>query len=378
MSPPFSEATEGFFDVFPRAAVLLDQEYRYLRVTGAWLADHGQTWEELKGRSHWEIWGDHRAAWQPLFDAARKSRKPAVRELMSVIERDGERWLRAEIHPWLRNGLFGGWLVYVENITERKRAEADALASSHLAGLGRLAAETSHEIRNPLSVIRGTAERLRGELQRETGSLPAGMITGALERIERTAERIERIADDLRRMSRTSRMNSFEDTALRSLLEEAAELTADSLDRKDILLDIRPVEELPEELTLNCDRGRLSQVLINLITNAADAVENLHDACIRIETHADEESVRVQVLDNGPGVPEKLRSRVFEPFFTTKAESVGTGLGLSIAQTILRQHGGSLRYLENGPDRHGFEINLPRRPDPPPRRKFDAARPCSS
>ena len=117
--------------------------------------------------------------------------------------------------------------------------------------------------------------------------------------------------------------------------------------------------ELENDLpTISADPGALNQVFLNLIKNAVDAFED-RPGKIVVRAESKGQSIQIEFRDNGPGIPESIRSQIFEPFFTTKSAGKGTGLGLSISRQIVENHGGSLEV--NCPDSGGtvFVVSLP-------------------
>jgi C4-dicarboxylate-specific signal transduction histidine kinase len=119
------------------------------------------------------------------------------------------------------------------------------------------------------------------------------------------------------------------------------------------------VAAISPELLVSCRTVQISQILLNLLSNAHDAVEGTASSVVEIAVDADERHVRIAVLDSGPGVPQHLVPRVMEPFFTTKEVGKGTGLGLSVSRGIAEAHRGSLAYAPRD-GRTCFVLTLPR------------------
>ena len=143
--------------------------------------------------------------------------------------------------------------------------------------------------------------------------------------------------------------------ALPPLLEETRTIVEARLTSSSATLDCDLPNDLP---SLRAGPTRLQQVLVNLITNAADAVEGQPDRRITLTAHAENGQVVIRVRDRGPGVPEAIAARIFDPFFTTKGMGAGLGLGLSISANIIRDLGGEITCRNAAPGAE-FCIRLP-------------------
>lgn len=240
------------------------------------------------------------------------------------------------------------WLVIAREITERKQLERQLFHSEKLASVGLLAAGVAHEIGNPLSAISGYAQILsRKKVAQEDRVEFAAAV-------HQEAGRIEKIIQDLLTYSRPA---SGVRTRLR--LNEAVEsvlslLTNQKLFRK-ITLEIRPDPADPEVFM---DRDHLAQVLVNLVLNAAQAMDGA--GAIRVGIESGPKTAILTVADQGPGISPQAAARIFDPFFTTKAIGQGTGLGLSICHRLVEGEGGLIRLGESDGPGATFEVVLPR------------------
>jgi PAS domain S-box-containing protein len=228
-------------------------------------------------------------------------------------------------------------LGIARDITERKRAERERdTLEEHLRQLqkmeaiGRLAGGVAHEINNPLGVILGFAQSVAKRL--EDGD-PLEM---PLRSIEREALRCKALVKDLLAFSRRS-SGVFEPVRITDLLSTTETLLRNQARLQEIEFVTRCEPDLPELLA---DFNRLQQVLVNLATNAIDAMPQ--GGTLRIEAGKDNGDMRLIVSDTGLGMADEVRQRIFEPFFTTKEVGKGTGLGLSLVYEIMQQHGGEV------------------------------------
>jgi two-component system NtrC family sensor kinase len=228
------------------------------------------------------------------------------------------------------------------------RAQAELVTAERLATVGRLAAGVAHEVGNPLSGILGYLSLLRGQ------AAASPETREYVERIETEVHRINGIVRGLLDLGRPPRP-TLAPVEVAPLAETAVRLVAAGPDFQgvEVTVDVTP------GLVVLADAGPLSQVLINLLLNAAQAMGGR--GALRLEARAGPEaSVRIDVLDTGPGIPPEVQSRLFEPFFTTKPGGKGTGLGLAISQSLVRAMGGTLE-AGDAPEGGGrFSVRLPR------------------
>lgn len=228
------------------------------------------------------------------------------------------------------------------------RTQRELIASEKLASLGKLSAGVAHEIGNPLSAIRGYVEVLK------KGYIPDKEKTEFLNSIEKEIERIDRI---IRTLLDYSRPRGFElkRVDVNDVIRDAAEIvkTQGLLKSIDLKLELSPGLS-----PIEVDPHQLSQVFINLILNAKDAI--VQNGTITISSYkTPDDGIEVAVKDNGAGIPREIIDKIFDPFFTTKEPGKGTGLGLSVSQRIVHFFGGSIDVeSETGRD-SVFKITFP-------------------
>ena len=242
-----------------------------------------------------------------------------------------------------------------ETNRQLRRAEAEARRAERLAALGQLSAGLAHEIRNPLGVIKGSADMLNRKV---SGSEPlvaelAGYISSEVNRLNALVVRFLDFARPSKLELRPDRVSDIVDRAL-----EAA--TA-AFPNTDVKIERRYAPNLPE---IPADPQLCEQVFVNLITNAFQAMQAQDAASektlrllIAPEVWNGEPGVGVIVEDSGPGVPPELREQIFNPFFTSKKD--GVGLGLSIVAKIVDDHRGTIRLESNPPRGARFHVFFP-------------------
>ena len=243
----------------------------------------------------------------------------------------------------------------VETNRQLRRAEAEAHRAERLAALGQLSAGLAHEIRNPLGVIKGSAEMLSRKV---AGSQPlvaelAGYISSEVNRLNALVVRFLDFARPSKLELRPVRVSEIVDRALES--------AAASFPNAKVKIERQYAQGLPE---IQADRQLCEQVFVNLITNAFQAMEGQDaslDATLRLsiapEVSNGESGVCVTVEDSGPGVPPELREQIFNPFFTSKKD--GVGLGLSIVAKIVDDHRGAIRLDSDTTHGARFRVFFP-------------------
>jgi two-component system NtrC family sensor kinase len=227
---------------------------------------------------------------------------------------------------------------------------------SRLASAGRLVAVVVHEINNALSGILGYAQFLLAQ------SLPPEAHRD-LERVHEEALRTARVAQNLLRFSRGGRGDR---AILRAdeLIARCAELKRRDFALRSIRLEVDVAADLPP---VEGDEALLSQVLINLLTNAQQGISAMRDrGQVSIRARSTRRRVIIEVADDGPGIPVHLRDRVFEPFFTSRHDGSGTGLGLTLCREILHDHDGEIRIARRGPPGATLSVSLPAAAAAPP------------
>ncbi|MFL5305343.1 MAG: sensor histidine kinase [Polyangia bacterium] len=231
-----------------------------------------------------------------------------------------------------------------DDVRERLRAQSElelsrqtAAYSAKMAALGEMSSNVAHEVNNPLAAILLRAHRLRQLVSRSPLDLEAvARVSGD---IEATVHRIHRIVDALRTFARDAEHDPLRPEPVARIVADTVELCNERFRHHAIELRIDPI---PADLYASCRGIQISQILLNLLGNAFDAVETQSVRWVRIRTERDDDWVRIAVLDSGPGVPPDLENRIMEPFFTTKEVGKGTGLGLSVSKGIAEAHGGEL------------------------------------
>jgi two-component system cell cycle sensor histidine kinase/response regulator CckA len=362
------ELLQTVFDHIPVMAVLFDDSGRARFVNREAELVLGWTLEE------WQA-GNVLAACFPDADVFAQASELLAKTPSRWIELAARtRFGRAIETIWYGVALpSGGALAIAQDVTAQKTAAREVRLledrlrrKQKLESLGTLAAGVAHEVNNPLTWLMGNVECLKVLLDDHGENLPARVIEDlseiAIEMRDGT-ERIRRIVAGLKPFTRSDE-DSFGPVDLLSVLDAAVDLAGNEIRHRARL--VRRIRKVPP---VYGNPARLTQVFVNLLVNAAQAIAHGHaaDNRIRIATRmADDTRVCVTVADTGVGIPAPVLDRIFEPFFTTRAPE-RTGLGLSICHSIVESCGGEIEVVSQPGEGTCFNIYLPASAEPLPR-----------
>lgn len=321
-------------------------------------------------------------------------------ETSSFVDRGGEiyhretnRWFFLTFCQFTGIGTEKGEVITLHDVTEAKRfaleleqantelkeTQSQMLQKEKMASIGQLAAGVAHEINNPMGFITsnlGTLRKyggkllefmtfivdrskslpeLREQIETERQKLKIDYVADDLENLITEslegAERVRKIVADLKSFSRVDEAE-YKVVDLAECLDSTINIVWNELKYKATLKKV--YGELPP---LRCYPQQLNQVFMNLLVNAAHAIENQGEITIR--TWSESGWVSVSIEDNGCGIPDDVKARIFEPFFTTKEVGRGTGLGLSISYDIVKKHGGEITVASESGKGTTFVVRLP-------------------
>jgi two-component system NtrC family sensor kinase len=283
----------------------------------------------------------------------------AMREQLREVERARAEAASAEARAALTGALERANTELESTNKALRDTQGKLVQAAKMASLGELVAGIAHEINNPLAFIlahQGTVTRLLAQVAPRVAEDPEAR--QAVEKAARRAEsmtlglrRIQELVLNLRKFSRLDEAGSQEVDVPEAISTVLVLLTHKLSDR--IVVE----RHFAAPRILRCSPALLNQVVMNIIGNAADAIEG--SGRVRVATRTEGEDYVIEVSDTGPGVPEAIRARIFEPFFTTKPVGSGTGLGLSIAYAVVEAHHGGIAVDDAPGGGARFTIRVP-------------------
>jgi two-component system NtrC family sensor kinase len=344
---------ETAFNALHEGLAVIGPEGRIQRANSSLARLAGVPEPELIGRDFQALlFGDAESP-AALLASARRGESPAP----GVVRIAPDRFLRLTVSPLA--GAPRAVVALVEDVTEQQALEAQLFQNEKMAAIGQLVSGVAHELNNPLTSIAGLTELLL-----ERG--PGGDATRQhLRVIHDQADRAGRIVRNLLTFVRkgTPEPEPFD---LNEVVMGTSLLIAYEVRLRDVELDTRPSKE---PVMVVGDRNELQQVIVNLVTNAVQALAGLpagRRRAITLETACDGDHARVVVRDTGDGVPAEHVPNLFTPFFTTKPAGQGTGLGLSLSYGLVQAHAGTLTYAPAPGGGAEFTVTLPRAMVPAP------------
>ena len=354
----------AMFEAMPQGVVLTDRNLRVIQANRSaerMLADCGG------GAARFDSLLE-RLALMPQVQDVRGGRCNVAE---GEAQPDGDRTWSLTVSRMLDEEGAKDRLVFVlTDITERRRLQRQLAQSEKMSSLGQMISGVAHELNNPLASIVGYTQLIRGAAQGD------GPLHKRLEVLGREAERCRKIVQNLLSFVRHHEPE-HKPLSLNQVVENVVALLRYQLRVDGIRVDSELDTGLP---ALEGDAHQLEQVLVNLLTNAAQAIRQTGEpGTVTLRTRpASAGGVMLEIRDTGPGIPETARSRIFDPFFTTKGPGEGTGLGLSLVYGIVTAHGGTIETLHHEGPGTTFRIRLPggrsepraetlaRTPSPPP------------
>jgi two-component system NtrC family sensor kinase len=346
------EFARRLMDSFPDVVVALDTEAQYTFASPQLLDALGYQPEDLIGKKL----GGHtdpqdRAAMLELFNDLISGRRSNGQIEYRTQHKNGTwRLFRASARPLQdETGRTTGIIASARDITDQQRLQQQLIQSERLVAMGQMIAGVAHELNNPLTAILGVTELMRDQTADETSRRQ-------LDLAHRQARRAAHIVQSLLVFSRPAKPRNTL-LHLGDLLQRTLQLHEHSLRSNHIQVDLAARPDLP---TVLGDSNQLTQVFLNLIVNAEQAVREIRDqGTLRIRLGVVGDRVLITFQDDGVGIRRETLPRIFDPFFTTKRPGRGTGLGLSICMAIIREHNGDISAQPLPDGGSVFTVSLP-------------------
>jgi two-component system sensor kinase FixL len=340
--------------------MILDQEFKIVRVNAAAISFFNLPLEGVVGNHCYTLM--HGTNEPVEICPLSQMMKTKTHEETELYDDKTKAWFHVSVDPILDDkGEITRAVHTVKDITERKRVEQEAFDArreltrmERLSRMGELSASLSHELNQPLTAILSNARAALRFLQ--TGKLDPGELEEILQDIVKDDKRAGDIIRNLRAMVKPEE-GEQELTSINDVLHETVALFRSEAIIRNVRIKMDLGDALPP---VHINKVQIQQVLINLLTNAAESMTGGESAerIIVLQTVASSDGVvKVTVRDFGAGVEEQALQRIFEPFFTTKRS--GLGMGLSLSRSIIESHGGHI-WAENNPDKGiTFYFDLP-------------------
>lgn len=219
-------------------------------------------------------------------------------------------------------------------LLEEQRART--FSSAKFAALGEMASGIGHEINNPTTIIELNTRQIEYLIKNDE---PKAEALERLAVISKTVRRITRIVESMKNFSRESSRDEFQNEEVKKIVTETLVFCGERFKHHHIQFSTSYSEE---NISINCKPSQISQILLNLLNNAFDAIEVLPEKWIKLDVIRVNGKVLISITDSGKGIPVEEQERIFRPFYTTKPVGRGTGLGLSLSRKIAEDHGGTL------------------------------------
>jgi len=263
---------------------------------------------------------------------------------LSGLRKDGAEFpAEVSLNCWQTNGEYY-WSAIIRDLTERKKTQELLLNSEKLSIAGQLAAGIAHEIRNPLTAIKGFHQLMKSESNGKPYYFDI---------LSDEMNRIELILNELLLLAKPQAMK-LKQAEVRGLLEQVCALMEPQVHLHNIEVEVKCEPDVPRFIP--CDENQIKQILINFLKNAIEAMPNGGQIQITVHLHG-EDRIRLRIIDQGEGIPEDKLKKIGEPFYTTKEK--GTGLGFMVCRKIVEDHRGTLTISSKVNEGTTVEVVLP-------------------
>lgn len=337
----------AILDTASDAILSVDKDDRILVYNPAAQAMFGYSAGEAVGKPFNTLLESQRGGdYRELMNLIRKgaSRCQDKRLALTGIRKDGEKFpIEMGISCFETRGI-PTYTAIIRDVTVEKQMEKKLLQTERLAAVGQAVAHVAHEIKNPLMIIGGFSQQLTKALSDAKSRQKIGMILDEVERLEKLVRNVGDFTKEYKLVKRAADING--------VIRDVLRLMGESPFSEKYTFSPTLAEDLRE---IPCDPDRLRQVLMNLFSNAMQAMEN--GGAVSISTERRSDSVLIRITDQGIGMSENQLLHIFEPFYTTRQK--GSGLGLAISYKIVHAHGGDLSAVSSLGRGTSFVITLP-------------------
>lgn len=282
--------------------------------------------------------------------------KPQKNNIMGIrSKKQRTKWLSITSTPLFlkETDVASHAVTTFSDITEQRNSQQTIFHSAKMISLGEMAGGVAHEINTPLAIISLAIEQINSSLENSNPNIET--VRQKLKKIDETVGRIARIVKGLRTFSRDSKSDKWEYSSIKKIILDTIALCSEKFSAHGISLTF----DCGEDYLVHCEPTQVSQVILNLLSNAFDAAQDSKEKWVKISAGEQADSIVVKVVDSGKGIKDEDKEKIMQPFFTTKEVGKGTGLGLSISKGIIESFKGSF-FLEDGAKNTCFVVRLPK------------------
>jgi two-component system, NtrC family, sensor kinase len=342
---------ETTFDAMQDCVSVHDTTGKVIRANVALARRLGTIPQKVIGRYCSEIYNPEGSSLSPCRHTRFLKSENLIVEEMALPAMGGVFQISAS--PWYeKDNRVAGSIHVAKDISNEKLLQQQLVQSEKLSAIGQLISGIAHELNNPLTGVMGYSQllQLRKDLDERAKD--------SLLKINNLALRCQKIVQNLLSFARKQKPErTLSD--INDILEKTVELRVYELQVNNIEISRELDRNLPKTIA---DAHQLQQVFLNVLTNAEQAMLEAHGKgrlIIRTRTDESKTNIVIEIIDDGPGIPESHLTRIFDPFFTTKEVGKGTGLGLSLSYGMIKEHGGNIYARSNLEDGSTFVIELP-------------------
>ncbi|MEK6599717.1 MAG: ATP-binding protein [Deltaproteobacteria bacterium] len=320
-------------------------DYRLAKVNSALTLRCHTTPEDLVGRYCWEVYhnSNHKCPECP-HERTLKTGKPSISE--KEYHPLGGTFLSSTFPYFNEDGKMIGTIHIAKEITFEKKLQEKLIHSEKMAAMGQIAAGIAHEINNPLNSITGYASYLLEQRDETPGKEELDKILKAAVRCKESVRKFLNLARDIPK--------KIESIDIKEVIENVLSMCHHNIFSQKIKV-IKGIIE--PDLWVKADKIQIEEAFINIVLNACQAMKDGGE--LTIKAYEEGGSVKVEIADTGPGIPEEDIDKIFDPFFTTKEPGQGTGLGLAVSRTIIKNNGGAIYCHSVLGEGAAFIITLP-------------------
>lgn len=330
---PSHETLRALVDSLPFTVYVVDDGYTLIAANAELARRNQHTPQELAGQICYKALYQREDTCPNclVYETFRSGNRTSRVKRVNENNQDTQTWEIGTYPIMSQQGQVKQAVLLEQDVTERQRLESIVAQSEQLAAIGQLAAGVAHEINNPLTAILANAQLLAREI--EPGD-------DRQELVEMIAEAGARAAQVVRSLLDLARLEQYEflPTNVNETIRKAIEMVKHEIISKSIHLESNLSSTLP---LIQASQSHLQGVWVNLLLNAADAIEN-RPGEIHIRSFQEDDEVQISISDNGKGIAPDHILHIFDPFYTTKSAGRGTGLGLSVCDRVIKRHNGRI------------------------------------